>query len=120
MPEPKIILIISNEQLLYEKLKTLLTNEGFDLKFALSSDPALSTIIREVKPAVIVVDPETPEMNGIKLSMLIRRWSPAPILMISPAQSGPCEIRVLDVTSKDWLSEPLGVDLVAVRVNSII
>jgi DNA-binding response OmpR family regulator len=120
MPERKKILVISNEHLLYEKLERLLGEDGFDLKFALSSDPSLKTIIDEMKPLVMVIDPEIPGMNGLKLSLLIRRWSPAPILMISPAQSGPHEIRILDVTSKDWLSEPLGVDLVAVRVNSII
>jgi two-component system KDP operon response regulator KdpE len=120
MAELKTILVISNEKLLYEKLKTLLDNDGLDLKFALSSDKGLKTIIETMKPQVMVVDPEIPGMRGIKLSMLIRSWSPAPILMISPAQSGPNEIRILDVTSKDWLSEPLGVDLVAVRVNAII
>jgi DNA-binding response OmpR family regulator len=120
MPETKKILVISNDQLLYEKLKTLLASEGYGLRFASSRDSALKSIIEEMKPQVMVVDPEIPGMQGIKLSMLIRRWSAAPILMISPAQSGPHEIRILDVSSKDWLSEPLGVDLVAVRVNAII
>jgi DNA-binding response OmpR family regulator len=118
MPELKTILVISNGHLLYEKLKSLLDNE-FDLKSAESNDPALKTLIEKAKPNVMVVDPEIPGMKGIQLSMLIRRWTPVPILLISPASSGPREIRVLDVTSKDWLSEPLGVDLVAVRVNAI-
>ena len=120
MPEYKPILVISSDRLLYEKLQTLLKDDSLDLKFASSGDSALKTIIEDFKPRVVVVDPELPGMNGIKLSMLIRKWWPAPILMLSPARSGPNEIRVLDVTSKDWLSEPLGVDLVAVRVNAII
>jgi DNA-binding response OmpR family regulator len=120
MPDPKKILIISNEQILYEKLQDLLADDGFDLSFAFSQDPELKNKIDELKPRVIVVDPEIPGLKGLKLSLLIRSWSPAPILMISPARSGPQEIRVLDVTSRDWLSEPLGVDLVAVRVNSLI
>ena len=119
MTEIKNILVISNEQLLFTKLKTWLKDEGFELKSASSGDPALRTIIENTQPRVMVVDPEMPGMKGIQLSMLIRKWSPAPILLISPAQSGPREIRVLDVSSKDWLSEPLGVDLVAVRVKDI-
>ena len=120
MPEIKKILVISKDSLLYDKLERLLADEAFDLKFVSSGDPALKTIIEDLKPRVVVVDPEVPDMKGIRLSMLIRKWCPAPILMLSPVQSGPNEIRVLDVTSKDWLSEPLGVDLVAVRVKAII
>jgi DNA-binding response OmpR family regulator len=120
MTDVKKILVISNEKVLFKKLENLLDDEGFELKYVSSGDSDLQSIINETDPRVMVVDPEIPGMNGIKLSMLIRKWSPAPILLISPAGSGPHEIRVLDVTSKDWLSEPLNVDLVAVRVKDII
>lgn len=120
MSEPKKILVISNEYMLFEKLQEHLAENGYSLKYACSYDPSLRRIIGDYDPRIIVVDPEIPDLKGLKLSLLIRQWSPAPILLISPALSGPREIRVLDVTAKDWLSEPLGIDLVAVRVNSLV
>ncbi len=120
MTKPKKILVISNEKILYHKLNTLMTREGFEICCAFSNDPTIKSLIEETNPRLIVVDPEIPGMNGVKLSLLIRQWSPAPILMISPAQSGPEEIRVLDVASEGWISEPLGVELVAVRVNALV
>jgi DNA-binding response OmpR family regulator len=120
MPETKNVLVISNEYLLYEKLQKQLIEYGYNLKYCCSYDPSLRRIIEEFNPNIMVIDPEIPDMKGLKLSLLIRQWSPAPILLVCPALSGPQEIRILDVTSKDWLSEPLGVDLVAVRVHSLI
>jgi DNA-binding response OmpR family regulator len=119
MPAPKKILVISNEMLLFDKLKNLLGRAGYEVYFTPSSDPEIKNTIEKIHPRVMVIDPEFPQMNGLKLSLLVRRWTQSPILMISPANSGPDEIRILDVSSRDLLSEPLAADLVAVRVEAL-
>ncbi|HSW58411.1 MAG TPA: response regulator [Dehalococcoidales bacterium] len=120
MPGYKTILVISNENLLFQKLSRLLTQAGYELKPAFSGDSALKSQILKLAPQVIVIDPEVPGMKGVQLSLLVRQWSPAPILLISPSQCEPDEIRLLDVTAKGWMSEPLSVELVAVRVSSLV
>jgi DNA-binding response OmpR family regulator len=119
MPATRKILVISNARVLFDKLDYLLKKAGYEMYFVSSSDPGIQATIEKIRPKVLVIDPEFPGMNGLKLSLLVRRWTQAPILMISPADSGPDEIRILDVSSRDLLSEPLGVDLVAVRVEAL-
>ncbi len=120
MSEPGTVVIVGNNDVLYARISSLLAGEKVEVKFIDSSDHSLQKLIKQINPRLIIVDPEAPSLGGVALSLLIRRWSSAPILIMSPHDSKPDEVRILDVSEKSWLSEPLSLELVGVRLKSII
>jgi DNA-binding response OmpR family regulator len=120
MISSKNILIVSNDLMLYKRLESLLSRQDYQAFYAQSTDSRLKTIIKNINPDLIVVDPEMPSLRGISIGLLIRQWSPVPILMLSTVDSGSNELRALNLESGDYLSDPIDVNLVAARIDTIL
>jgi DNA-binding response OmpR family regulator len=120
MTSPKKIMVISNDLTLYRRLQDLLNGEGYNTSYTQSTDSRLKAHLEEIDPDLIVIDPDTPSFKGIELSLLVRQWSPAPILMLTTFASNGHEVRALDMESGDYLSEPLDIGLVAARIDLLL
>jgi DNA-binding response OmpR family regulator len=114
------ILIISNDPDLNDRLAVLLREPQYQVFQARRTEQKLRSMIDRIKPDLIVVDPDTPTLKGIALSLLIRQWYPIPILMLSAADTQTNEIRMLDMKADGYLSEPFDVSLFSVRINRIL
>jgi DNA-binding response OmpR family regulator len=116
----KSVLIISSDPDLKSRLARMLCGQEYKVYYALRSDQELQQKIERIDPRLIIVDPEIPVLKGIALSLLIRQWSPAPILMLSAVCTQPNEIRMLDMNAEEYLSEPFDVRLFSVRIDNIL
>lgn len=120
MISTKNVLIISSDPNLNGRLTRVLSEPEYRVFYAGRTDKKLRPIINQIKPDLIVVDPEIPTLRGIALSLLIRQWSAAPILMLSAAETQENEIRALDMHADEYLGEPFDVGAVSVRIDSIL
>lgn len=120
MKNAKNVLIISNDPDLNSRLDFVLREPEYSVNYARRADKNLRPIINRLKPDLIVVDPEIPALRGIGLSLLIRQWSPVPILMLSAEKTLENEVRALDMDTIDYLSDPFDVGVVSVRVDDIL
>ncbi len=119
MKSPKI-LIISNDLSLYRRLEIVLITEGYQVFYNQSTDTQLKSVLDEMNPDLVIVDPEVPSFRGIGISLLVRQFSPAPILMLTPASTDQGEIQALNMESADYLSEPFDIRLVTARIEQIL
>ena len=114
------VLIISSDSELFTRLAQPLRKPDYKVFFASSNEQGLKSLIDQIEPDIIVIDPEVPTFKGIALSMLVRRWSPVPILMLSAACTQKNEIRTLDMDAEGYLSQPFNVKLVPIRIDNVL
>ena len=116
----KNVLIISEDVELISRLTKALLVPEYRVICVSRTDKKLRLKINQFNPDLIIVDPEIPTLRGISLSLLLRQWLPAPILILSTARTQDNEIRALDMEADDYLSEPFDVGVVSVRIDRII
>ncbi len=120
MISSKKILVVSRDDDLYRRLNTYLFERGYDTSTTRETGNELKLTIDELTPDLIIVNPETPSLQGLEISLRIRQWTPAPILILSTVDTRENEVRTLDLSAKDYLSEPFNINVVAARINKII
>ncbi len=116
----KKILVISTDVLLNERLQKQLSREDYHLIYTRKTDIGLKTIIEENSPDLMIVDPGISDLRGMDISLRIRRWTPVPILVLTTARTENNEVRALDLTAEDCLSEPFDMAIIAARINNIL
>lgn len=117
------ILVVDDEPPIRRALKNALTAQ------ALLGDEARETIVRLVEagtakegvdlaaaeqPAMVILDLGLPDRPGIDVCREIRRWSTAPILVLSARHQDTEKAALLDAGADDYVTKPFStVELVA-------
>ena len=83
--EKKKILIIEDEEDFLKGIKVILEAQGFEIHTALTGKEGLS-LARRLKPDLIILDVMLPEIDGYKISRLLKfdeRYKAIPIIMLT-------------------------------------
>jgi two-component system KDP operon response regulator KdpE len=122
MREQKRILIVSNNHTskLVEIMETSLNTFGYEIMTTVHTGPALESAIVELMPHMVIVDFSLSYMEGIRISLQIRQWSPLPVLVLTPNTSRPNAVSTLSLNRNDYLSDPLDVSDLSLLVENIL
>jgi DNA-binding response OmpR family regulator len=120
MASAKKILVVSADVSLYHRLVGHLSTEEFQVTIVQKTDSELRRCIEEIYPDIIVIDPEVSTLRGVELSLLVRQWTPTPILILTTAMTLENQVRALDLAAEDYLSEPFDISLVARQIDHIL
>jgi DNA-binding response OmpR family regulator len=116
----KKILIVSAGMVLYRRLKNRFSERIYDIIHTSKSDNGLKAIIDKVTPDIIVIDPEVSAARCVELSLRIRQWTPIPILILTTNNTLENEVRSLDLTVDNCVSDPFDIAVVVARIGQII
>jgi DNA-binding response OmpR family regulator len=120
MVSAKKVLVVSADITLFQRLKGHLSAEEYVVVCVQKSDQELKKAINECTPEIIVVDPEISLLHGVEVSLLIRQWTPTPILILTTAMTLENQVRALDLAAENYLSEPFDISLIATRIAHIL
>jgi DNA-binding response OmpR family regulator len=120
MDSAKQVLVISANIELFNRLRSHLSAEEYQIAIVHKTDNELKTYIDEQTPDIIVVDPEISTLHGVEVSLLVRQWTPSPILILSTALTLENQVRALDLAAEDYLSEPFDISLVVKQIANIL
>jgi two-component system, OmpR family, KDP operon response regulator KdpE len=120
MSPVKKVLVISTDIALYQRLNSQLSPEEYCFTLVQKTDEELRTSIEEVAPDIIIVDPDISTLRGVEVSLLIRQWTPTPILILTVARTLENQVRALDLAAEDYLSEPFAISHVARQIDHIL
>ena len=102
---PKKILIVEDEELLYDMLKRKLEIEGYEVSIAENGVEGLEKI-KKINPDLILLDIVMPEKGGFEVMEELQQeedYKNIPIIIISNSGQ-PVEIdRAKELGVKDWL-----------------
>ena len=112
-----VILIVDDEPLQREILKTILSDEGYETYAAASGEEAVK-LVRTYEPAVVLTDLKMGKMDGIELLEKLKTFKQAPTVILMTA-FGTIDSAV-DAMKKgafDYLTKPLDKEVVLLAVR---
>lgn len=116
---PQKILIIEDEELIREELKTLLTNAGYVVDCIVDFGETLN-YIKLTSPDLILLDVNLPGQDGYRLCTSIRSFSSIPILFITGRNSTMDELQALTLGGNDYIAKPYNVPILLARINLLL
>lgn len=118
----KKILVVDDEKDIVELISYNLEREGFVVVGAYDGRKAWERVKNE-KPALVVLDLMIPEISGLEVCRLIRRYpetSAIPIIMLT-AKSDPVDkILGLEIGADDYIAKPFHVRELVARVRAVL
>jgi DNA-binding response OmpR family regulator len=109
------IAVVDDEDELRDVLDIGLTQEGFVVRTVASGADALA-LVRGWNPEAIVLDVMMPVIDGIQLIALIRKYSQAPILLLTARGTLRDRIEGLRAGADDYLVKPIDLEELGIRI----
>jgi two-component system KDP operon response regulator KdpE len=103
-------------------LKTLdlnLAARGYLVDLAVSGEEALD-LAAQRQPDLVILDLGLPGMDGLAVVEALRRWSTAPILVLSARETEQAKVAALDAGADDYVTKPFGMDELVARVRAAL
>ena len=119
MTTPQTILIVEDETSIASFVALYLKNAGYVVKAVGTGGAALNAIAAE-QPALIILDLNLPDMDGLEICRRVRKSSDVPILMLTARDEDVDKIIGLEVGADDYLTKPFNPRELVARVKSIL
>ena len=113
------ILIVDDDSSVVIALHKVLQDVG-RIRFASTASQALE-MVSETRPDLILLDVELPDINGLKLCIMLKEDMATvsiPVLFITSKIEAGFEERVFDAGASDFITKPLKPRVVAARVQT--
>src|ERR1700680_126291 len=104
MSTEKKLLVIEDEQAILKFLRSSLQDAGWEFLEATTARLGLDLAAKQ-KPDVILLDLGLPDQDGLETLKTLRRWTSAPVIIISARGQEFDKIRGLDASADDYLSK---------------
>jgi two-component system, OmpR family, KDP operon response regulator KdpE len=113
------VLIVDDEQSIRRFLRVTLTSQSYTIIEADSGQQAI-TIAAEQKPDTIILDLGLPDIDGVEVIRLLRKWTKIPIIILSVRGSEADKIAALDAGADDYLTKPFGMGELLARLRAAL
>lgn len=116
---PYKIVIIEDEELIREELKTLLVNVGYTVEYIINFEEIIN-YIKLTSPDLILLDVNLPGQDGYRLCSSIRTFSATPILFITGRNTTMDELQALTLGGDDYITKPYNIPILLARINLLL
>jgi two-component system alkaline phosphatase synthesis response regulator PhoP len=114
----KRILIIEDEQDLIKGLKLNLSDEGFDIDYAVTGPEGLRKALNDA-PDLIILDIMLPEMDGLEVCRELRKKSIGiPIIMLTAKGEEIDKVVGFEIGADDYLTKPFSIRELIARIKA--
>ncbi|MCD4671043.1 MAG: response regulator transcription factor [Anaerolineaceae bacterium] len=112
----KTILIVDDEPKIVQLVKDYLERAGFSVQAAGDGNKALA-MAKSINPDLIVLDLGLPGMDGLDVTREIRKYSNAPIIMLTARSEESDKLIGLELGADDYLTKPFSPKELVARVR---
>lgn len=112
----KTILIVDDEPKIVQLVKDYLERAGFSVQAADDGNKALA-MAKSINPDLIVLDLGLPGMDGLDVTREIRKYSNAPIIMLTARSEESDKLIGLELGADDYLTKPFSPKELVARVR---
>ncbi|MBB5514345.1 signal transduction histidine kinase [Rubricella aquisinus] len=120
LPQGLTILVVDDTPTNLMVTSALLSSQGFDIHEARSGKDALDQLT-SLKAAVVLMDVNMPEMDGVEAFRQIRaRNNPVPVIALTADAMAGDEQRYLDLGFDGYLPKPVGRDQMIQEISRVL
>ena len=112
-----VILIIDDEAQIRQALASALCNDAVRVVEASTATDGIKAAAAD-PPDLVVLDLGLPDRPGIEVCRELRRWSTAPIVVLSARQADSEKIALLNAGADDYVSKPFSLGEFVARVHA--
>ncbi len=113
------ILVVDDEPQILRALQTNLRGAGYEVETATSAEEALSAAAMR-PPDALILDLVLPDGTGTEVSRELRKWSSAPIVILSVVGEEREKVAALDAGADDYVTKPFSMDEVLARLRAVL
>lgn len=113
------ILVVDDDQHLLKALRITLQAHGYTVEVAADGEAALLAASRN-PPQLVVLDLGLPDMDGAAVLRELRRWSSAPVLVLSARHGSSDKVDALDAGADDYITKPFGLEELLARLRALL
>jgi two-component system KDP operon response regulator KdpE len=111
------ILVVDDEPQILRALRTNLRGAGYDVRTAATGEEALAAAAAD-PPEAVILDLVLPDLHGTEVCRELRKWSSAPILVLSAVGDEQEKVAALDAGADDYVTKPFGMDELLARLRA--
>jgi two-component system KDP operon response regulator KdpE len=111
-----LVLVVEDERSMARVMSASLQARGYEVRIARTGQDALDRSAAE-DPAVIILDLGLPDIDGIDVCRQVRRWSRAPIIVVTAEGAEDRKIRALDEGADDYVTKPFSMPELLARLR---
>ena len=100
-------------------LRITLQAHGYTVETAADGEAALIAASRN-PPGIVVLDLGLPDMDGAAVLRELRRWSTAPVLVLSARHGSSDKVDALDAGADDYITMPFGLEELLARLRALL
>jgi two-component system KDP operon response regulator KdpE len=113
------VLVVDDETNIRKMLSILLEAENFRIVTSDSGKQAIR-MCASVKPDLILLDLELPDMNGKDVVKTLRQWTQIPVIMLSANASDKAITEALNAGANDYVTKPFNIEVLLARMNAAL
>ena len=110
-------LVVDDEQHIRRAVRNSLRDEFERLLEAGTAEEALD-LAAAARPALVILDLALPDRPGLAVCYELRKWSAAPIIVLSARQSESEKVSLLDAGADDYMTKPFSPAELRARVRA--
>jgi two-component system KDP operon response regulator KdpE len=113
------VLVVDDERQILRALEMKLRNAGYTVDTAATAKEALARAAMR-PPEAVILDVLLPDGSGTDVARELRRWSSAPILVLSAVGEEKEKIAALDAGADDYVTKPFSGDELLARLRAAL
>ena len=116
MSEGPPVLVVDDELPIRRFLRISLETNNYRVYEAENGTEALAKAA-QVRPEVIILDMNLPDMEGVEVLRRLREWTTTPVIILSVRDADRDKVAALDAGADDYLTKPFSTDELLARVR---
>jgi two-component system, OmpR family, KDP operon response regulator KdpE len=113
------VLVVDDEPQILRALRTSLRGAGYEVETAETAEGALASAAMR-PPDAVILDLVLPDGTGIEVCRELRKWSSAPVILLSAVGEEREKIAALDAGADDYVTKPVGIDELLARLRAVL
>jgi two-component system KDP operon response regulator KdpE len=111
-----LVLVVEDDRRMRRYLRATLTDQQLRVLETESGAEALAQAAAH-NPDMIILDFGIPDIDGIHVTLKLREWTAAPILVLSSRNEEPEKIATLDAGANDYITKPFSTGELLARIR---
>jgi two-component system KDP operon response regulator KdpE len=113
------VLVVDDEPQILRALRTGLRAAGYEVDTAESAEGALAAAGLH-PPDAMILDLVLPDGTGTEVTRELRKWSAAPVIVLSAVGEEQEKVAALDAGADDYVTKPIGIDELLARLRAVL